>query len=333
MGGAERLLLQLADAIDPARFETRIVSLTPELGALSSSRIDKAKVTALDFKARRLESLRGLARMVDAYSPQIVHAHMFHALLAVAMARPLSRIRPAVCFTGHRTVHAPLRRAFLRSFKRLRAADIVFSKDALSGVDAANTVVIPNGVEIDAQRSRRQSWGSETRRLISVGRLIEIKGCLELVRAFAAARLVNAELVFMGTGPLHAPVESLARTLGVASQVKLMGFSDDVRAELRKAHVFVMHSHQEGMPIALLEAGAEGLPAIATPVGSIPSLLEGRRGILATAGEFPDALRYMLDHRDEALAMGARLQDHIAAHHSMASVAAAHERLYASLVP
>ncbi len=332
MGGAERLLLQLAEALDSTRFDTRIVSLTPELGALSSSGIDGAQVTALDFRQQRLRSLRDLAKLIDAYEPQVIHAHMFHALLAVLLALPLARAKPALCFTGHRTVHAPLRRAFLRLSKRLRAADIVFSQDVLSAVDAPHTVVIPNGVEMAAPASCRRSWGDERRRLISVGRLIDIKGCLELVRAYAAAKLDNTELVFVGTGPLAAPIESLARELGVAEHVKLPGFSDNVRAHLREAHVFVMHSRQEGMPIALLEAGAEGLPAIATPVGSIPSLLADKRGILATGDEFAGALRHVIGHPEEALAMGARLQDYIAAHHSMATVAALHERLYASLV-
>lgn len=332
MGGAERLLLQLAEALDSTRFDTRIVSLTSELGALSSSGVDRAKVTALDFRRQRLRSLRDLAKLIDAYEPQVIHAHMFHALLAVAMALPLTRSKPALCFTGHRTVHAPFRRAFLRLSKRLRAADIVFSKDVLSAVDARHTVVIPNGVEMEDPPSRRRSWGGERRRLISVGRLIDIKGCLELVRAYAAARLDNTELVFVGTGPLAAPIESLARELGVAEHVKLPGFSDNVRVHLRDAHVFVMHSRQEGMPIALLEAGAEGLPAIATPVGSIPSLLADKRGILATGAEFAGALRHVIDHPEEALAMGARLQDYVAAHHAMATVATLHERLYASLV-
>lgn len=332
MGGAERLLLQLVEAIDQAKFETRVVSLTPELGALSSSNVDKAKVAALDFKRQRLHSLRALARMIDAYAPDVIHAHMFHALLAVTTALPLARVRPAVCFTGHRTVHAPGRRLFLRLCKRMRAADIVFSKDVLSAADAAHTVVIPNGVEIDPAAPQRESWGPERRRLVAVGRLIEIKGCLELVRAFAVAQLDNTELTFVGTGPLHGPIESLANELGVGGKVKLLGFSDDVRAHLRAAHVFVMHSRQEGMPIALLEAGAEGLPVLATPVGSIPSLLASNRGLLATELEFPVALRRMLTQPDEALAMGTRLRAHIAAHHSMTTVATAHERLYASLV-
>lgn len=333
MGGAERLLLQLVEAIDADKFDTRIVSLKPELGALPSSKVDKEKVSALDFKRQRLQSLRALAALIDAYAPDVIHAHMFHALLAITMALPLARRRPVVCFTGHRTVHAPGRRLFLRLSKQMRAVDIVFSKDVLSAMDASNTVVIPNGVQVDHTASRRRSWGSERRRLISVGRLINLKGCLELVRAYALAQLDNTELVFVGTGPLHASIEGLANELGVGDRIKLLGFSDNVRAYLRQAHVFVMHSRQEGMPIALLEAGAEGLPVIATPVGSIPSLLDNNRGILATGPEFPDALRRMLTHPDEALAMGKRLQDYIAAYHSMATVAAAHERLYASLVP
>lgn len=334
IGGAERASLQLVEALAASSFETRIVSLTPQLDALSGvPETVKTKVTALDFKRRRLHSLRSFARLIDDYAPQIIHAHMFHALLAVAMVRPLCRVRPAVCFTGHRTVHAPLRRAFLKSFKHIRSADIVFSRDVFSSVDARHTVVIPNGVEMSDLTAQPKGWAGETRRLISVGRLVDDKDCLGLVRSYASAALQNSELVFVGTGPLHGRIKSLADELGVGAHVKLLGLSDKVRDLLREAHVFVMHSRQEGMPIALLEAGAEGLPVVATPVGSIPSLLADKRGLLATESEFPQALRHVLGNPEAALAMGAKLRRYIADHHSMATVAAAHERLYASLAP
>lgn len=332
IGGAERAMLQLVEAITPKSYETRIVSLTPELDALSAApETVREKVAALDFERHRLQSLRAFARLIDDYAPEVIHTHMFHALLAVVLVRPLCRVRPKVCFTGHRTVHAPLRRAFLRSFKHIRAADIVFSRDVLSSVDAWHTVVIPNGVEMAVAPPPRRPWGGETRRLISVGRLIEDKDCLGLVRSYARAGLANSELVFVGTGPLDGRIKSLADELGVGAQVRLMGLSENVRELLREAHLFVMHSRQEGMPLALLEAGAEGLPVVATPVGSIPSLLADNRGLLATESEFAPALRQVLGDAEAALAMGAKLRRYIGDHHSMAAVAAAHERLYASL--
>lgn len=332
IGGAERAMLQLVEAITPKLFETKIVTLTPELDALSAAPQALAeKVVALDFKRHRLQSLRAFARLIDDHAPEVIHAHMFHALLAVVLVRPLCRVRPKVCFTGHRTVHAPLRRAFLRAFRHIRSADIVFSRDGLSSVDARHTLVIPNGVDMAVTPPQRRRWGGETRRLISVGRLVEDKDCLGLVRSYARAGLANSELVFVGTGPLYDRIKSLASELGMGAQVRLMGHSENVREQLREAHVFVMHSRQEGMPLALLEAGAEGLPVVATPVGSIPSLLADNRGLLASASEFAPALRQVLGDAEAALAMGAKLRCHIAEHHSMAAVAAAHERLYTSL--
>ncbi|WP_287180358.1 glycosyltransferase [Mesorhizobium sp.] len=331
-GGAERVLLQLFEALDGSRFETRIASLSRETDALDAYGFKDTQVDIYDMTHRRLQNLLKLARDVDEFQPQVIHAHMFHALVAAVGAKAIARTKPAICFTGHRTVHALWRRTALTVLKRQRKADVLFTPSVRSRVDARQAVIIPNGVSVGGKLFTRSCWGdNRPLRVLAVGRLIEDKDPLGLVRSFAAANLHQATLTFLGDGPLRAEIARLAEALGVGNRVILSGFSGEVREQMRVADVFVMHSHQEGMPMALLEAGAEAMPAIATPVGSIPTVLGMDRGVLASPRTFPDALRRIAVDPKGALEMGERLRTHVELNYSIDVTARSHEQLYSEL--
>lgn len=87
---------------------------------------------------------------------------------------------------------------------------------------------------------------------------------------------LDLRLTFIGEGRHRPEVEKLAETLGVSSRVRFLGqlpFSAAVRAELDTADLFVLPSRTEGLPKALIEAMARGLPCIASAVGGVPELL------------------------------------------------------------
>jgi glycosyltransferase involved in cell wall biosynthesis len=89
-------------------------------------------------------------------------------------------------------------------------------------------------------------------------------------------RDLNAELTFIGDGRHRRDAELMAERLGVAGRVRFLGqlaFSSAVRTQLDAADLFVLPSRQEGLPKALVEAMARGLPCIASTVGGIPELL------------------------------------------------------------
>jgi glycosyltransferase involved in cell wall biosynthesis len=95
----------------------------------------------------------------------------------------------------------------------------------------------------------------------------------------AAARCsaeLDLELVMIGDGRHRGDLERLAERRGIAERVRFTGqlpSGEAVRRELDRAHLFVLPSRQEGMPRALIEAMARGLPCLASPVGGIPELL------------------------------------------------------------
>lgn len=116
-------------------------------------------------------------------------------------------------------------------------------------------------------------------RLVTVGSLEQLyKSPDILVEALALldAWGLDVELTIVGDGRRRAQVEALARERGVAARIRFAGLlpaGAAVRRELDRADLFVLPSRSEGMPRALLEAMARGLPCVATAVGGIPELL------------------------------------------------------------
>jgi glycosyltransferase involved in cell wall biosynthesis len=109
-----------------------------------------------------------------------------------------------------------------------------------------------------------------------------------LLQGFAVTcnRLPEAVLVLAGDGPERVAAERLARELGIADRVQFLGYRRDVRRVWEVADVAVLASDYEGTPLALLEAMASGVPAIATSVGGVPDIVhDGVNGILVPPGD------------------------------------------------
>jgi len=154
--------------------------------------------------------------------------------------------------------------------------------------------------------------------LVQACRLIEKKGLPVTLEAFAAfaARHPSARLTIAGDGPLRAALGKQAAALGVAERVRFAGFLDEgaLRALFDEAHLFLHPSqitadhNQEGVPNAMLEAMATGLPVLATRHGGIPeAVLHGRTGLLAAerdAAELLDHLLALTASPDRWAAMG-----------------------------
>ena len=128
-------------------------------------------------------------------------------------------------------------------------------------------------------------------RLLQAGRLIEKKGIVTSLRAFAEFTKVfpNARFVIAGEGPMLEELQRTTNELGIAEKVSFPGFIDQekLRDLLIKSHIFLHPSqvaadgNQEGVPNSVLEAMASGLPVFATRHGGIPEAIDdGLTGVL-----------------------------------------------------
>ncbi|MEW9918958.1 glycosyltransferase family 4 protein [Marimonas sp. MJW-29] len=125
------------------------------------------------------------------------------------------------------------------------------------------------------------------RRLVAIGRLVEQKGQLALIRAMAQTT-APVHLTLIGDGEMHGQIEQLIASLKLKDRVTLTGwvYEARIKAELAAAHALVMPSFAEGLPMVIMEAMAAARPVIATYIAGTPELVqEGKTGWLVPAGD------------------------------------------------
>jgi glycosyltransferase involved in cell wall biosynthesis len=163
-----------------------------------------------------------------------------------------------------------------------------------TGTPANKIKVVPCGLdprEFSGNKGRVPVPGS----IVSIGRLDPIKGFFYLVEACAIlkARRVQFSCEIIGEGPLRPQLERQILARGLTGKVRLLGalHQGQVRETLIRAELFVLPSvrtadgNQDGIPVALMEAMALGLPVISTRVSGIPELVIDRvSGLLVTPG-------------------------------------------------
>lgn len=180
------------------------------------------------------------------------------------------------------------------------------------GFSVADVQIIPNGVDLDRFHYSGPANPTVPRTgvVVYVGRLSYQKGLDVLLQSWRIVReqlsgSQRARLVIVGTGPLRVRLECLAHTLGITDSVEFAGVQSDVAAWLRRSHIGVLPSRWEGMPNALLEAMACGLPCVATRVsGSEDVIQPGVNGLLIEPEDpqaLAEALLFLL--RDPTLGM------------------------------
>jgi glycosyltransferase involved in cell wall biosynthesis len=145
--------------------------------------------------------------------------------------------------------------------------------------------------------------------VVFTGRLIEAKGLLELLDAWRLLlhEVPDAHLVLAGSGPLEAELRRRATQPPLAGRVHLTGEVPDVRPYLRAASAFAFPSWAEGLPNALLEAMAMGLPCVATDIGPIAGAVTDGEEALLVPVRAPQALAAALATILTQPALAARL--------------------------
>lgn len=195
------------------------------------------------------------------------------------------------------------------------------SVDYVPGVGIDFSKVIP--VTEDRKRAKRQELGipEEKTVLLSVGELIKRKNHETIIKALAEIKDEDILYVISGHGQLEENLKSIAKSLHVENQVIFIGYREDIYSIYSIADIFVFPSFQEGLPRALLEAMASGLPVICSNIRGNSDLMDGDKkiniqdglflckgGVMADkAGDskaFQKGISYMLEQKDSWKSMG-----------------------------
>ena len=120
---------------------------------------------------------------------------------------------------------------------------------------------------IDPEKKRKElGIKSDEILLLSVGELIPRKNHAVVVKALAKISNPKIKYIIAGKGPLESALKSLTHKLKIDEQVEFLGFRTDVSELCQAADIFIFPSHQEGLPVALMEAIACGIPAICSNI-------------------------------------------------------------------
>lgn len=357
--GTELHLLRLLERIDRRRFE-------PVICCLNGDRTDRDLVPD-DVAFHHLHApwnlvspktlgvYRRLKALLREQRPDVLHTFLFVANIMGPFAVRRVAPRPAVVMARGRMgiewqAHA-LHRLAQRAANR-RADALTVKTEAMrreiaerEGVDPRKLHVVPNGVDLaffhrppgaiaDSRRHLAEAHGisPEGPMVLSVGNLKPIKGHATMLDA--AARLVGdyprLRVVLVGDGESAGDLRALRDALGLGECVYFAGTVEDVRPWMRAADIFVAPSHSEGMPNAVLEAMAMGLPIV---LSDIPGHCEAA-GHAAwyfpprDASALAESLRAALASPEKRAERGRAAHERAESHFSIAAMVRAVEAIY-----
>ena len=301
-GGAEQMLLRLADEYG-RRGLTQMVCLRKDGWLANEVRLRGLQLKILPLG--RLPDffwLRELGQLTRDFGVTAIHAHEFAMNVRGAMLGKWYGI-PVVA-----TVHGKgyfgdkwARRQAYRITSRL-ANFIAVSEDIRKcliqqcGMNHHRISVISNGVDIELFRFneekrrvfRAQSGVGDNQLLLgTVGSYYPVKGhqyLIDVMKRLVAIEC-NVKLVMAGQGPLADELRKQVDEMGLGDYVQVVGYVEDTPGFLSALDIFVMPSLSEGLPLALLEAAANGRCIVASNVGGIPEIIiNHRNGVLVPAG-------------------------------------------------
>ncbi|MDH5506392.1 MAG: glycosyltransferase family 4 protein [Anaerolineae bacterium] len=196
--------------------------------------------------------------------------------------------------------------------------------------------VIPNGVDVAPFSTTPRRW--QPPRMLIVGRVVYQKGIDLLLHALAGLKDLSWQLSIAGDGPLRFQLAELASRLDLADRVKFLGWQEKsaLVQHFDQANLFVYPSRHEGMPNALLEAMAAGLPAIASQIaGSEELVLPDQTGLLVPTEDSQAlrvALRQLLPDAARREHMGAAARQRVEQYYSWHNVAQQYLALFQTAV-
>lgn len=187
------------------------------------------------------------------------------------------RLRSVYRVAGRLLLRGQVRGASVVSYVTVKSLQSRYPASSRAAVFAISDVQLPESSF--AVQPKDLTKDGKRVRLITIGSLAQpYKGVdtVILATSLCVARGLDVELVVVGDGRFRTELELMVSWLGIDNRVRFAGSipRSQVLRELSEADVFALASRAEGMPRALLEAMAAGLPCVATPVGDIPELLQ-----------------------------------------------------------
>jgi glycosyltransferase involved in cell wall biosynthesis len=328
-GGAERVLVSLANGLDPERFDVHVVAIR-DAGELAAELAPHVTLHALDRRhAWDLASFHRFRTLLAQRRIEVVHTHSHLSAYFVRIARGLGR----ASFRHVLHEHYPLiEESRLRFADRLCLSRVDYcfaASSALAAYASGWMHISPDRCEVLVNGTDARTPPEVARppvfTIAQIGRVTPQK---DQRMALAVAERLRASVEpfrWLMIGRADADYARECRTaaseMGLAESVCFVGERDDARAILGRVHVGVLTSRSEGLPLALLEYMAAGLPVVVTDVGDAGALVRASGGGQVVApgdvDSFAAAVSGYAADSDAAERAGASNRAHVLAHHGV----------------
>jgi glycosyltransferase involved in cell wall biosynthesis len=338
--GPGRTILETGAHLDPKRVEFHIGALVPPRENVHPL-AEAARARNIDIVEFRDTGgippslIDEIVKIIDMYDINVLHSSEFRSRL-IARICTMRRRRVHHVTTAHGWVANTLGRKLARFADKalLRTAErVILVSHAMRRLvpewwlPVDRTVVLHNalvlhkyGAEVLA-RPRRPVDSRAGVTLLNVGRLSLEKGQDMLIRAVhrLLPRWPALRLRIAGIGPLEAELRSLAKQLGIESQVEFVGYVEDMPTLYYDTDLVVQSSYTEGLPNVVLESAFLKAPIVATAVGGTDEVVRhGESGwlIRANLDELTDGIERFLMNPDEFVRMAEKAHEHVMANFS-----------------
>lgn len=336
-GGIEHLVLSLAGKAD-----IHIISLEGQIDELARAwpklEAFRGRVTALGKSDGSAPGLVGrLARTIARVSPESVVTHHAGPLFYGAAAARIAGVR-RLAHVEHDAWHLEnarrrgVVRALLRTFRPRRFAVSRMVAEAARNQTGLDFRVLANGVDCERFRPAERDMAREKAGLPAGRRIIGAAGRLETVKGFdllveAAVHLPDdVTVIIWGDGSQRPALEARIAELGLGKRVLLPGRAENLHALFPALDLFCLPSRNEGLPLAVLEAQACGIPVVAHDVGGVAEAICPASGRLV---QFDPAIDPAASGRRLAAVLALRLEapstcnprPFVEANHSLAATA------------
>ncbi|MBI5397134.1 MAG: glycosyltransferase [Verrucomicrobia bacterium] len=355
-GGMQTWLTILVEGLAQRGYEQRVICLNEQHNAEVVENLERAGAPVTIIGRPAFFALIGFVKLhslIKAWRPGIVQTILPYS---DAIGRPVARlagVKILVTSIQSRNVHVPrLMFPLIRLSAHLADKVIAVGRQAIpfaiehEGVLPERAIYIPNSIHADktgrkaAARAWRSQLGISDRMKVigMVGRLSPKKAQRDLLSAYAriAGDHPDTVLVLVGDGPLRGRLEGQVAQLQIARRVIFRGDRSDVADLLAGMDLFVHPTLSEGMPHAVMEAMAAGLPVIASGVdGVLDLIVDGEHGWLVKPSapeELAAKMDFALRHPELGARLGAAAVRRIAAEFSPEKMVAAYDAVYRELL-
>lgn len=343
IGGAENQVVLLVNALNPEQFGRHVIVMHDEDTGFRGALANGVNYFSINYRMRNAPAaMYRLRSYLVENKIDILHCHMYHATVKGSLAGYLASV-PVIVTSEHgkntwkRWRHHAAEKYIVNRLidKRIAVSEDIRQLRILQdGVRPEDIVVFPNCVDTDVLVKDNRTL---PRIIGTLGRLVDAKDFPVLIRAVNSLKEEGRDVLLRiaGEGDQRRNLERLISEMRLDGVVELTGMQP-AQEFLSSIDIFAMSSKREGVPVALLEAMACGLPIAATAVGGIPETLQdGVEGLLSAKGDcaaLAANIGKLIDDMPRRVALGEAARDKVVRCYGTAGVVNKWTELYIRLL-